>query len=236
MGQVFGATRSPTKGFTLIEVLVALMILAVMSATAWKGMDGIAKARDVADGKLKQTLRLQSVVTQWEADLSSVMDTMVVPAWQFDGASVRLTRRSGAGAQMVVWSLRNGRWVRWASEPTTTVGELQQHWMRSFQLQGREPGTLVALRGLDQWQVYCYRNGSWSNCQSSNDVTRVSAAAPGAPGATPSAPAPARTPATTTREILPQAIRLVLTLGADSGFVGPVTRDVIMPPQPNQGS
>ena len=56
--------RSPVQGFTLIEVLVSLMILAVMSATAWKGLDGITKARDVADGKLKQTLRLQSVMTQ----------------------------------------------------------------------------------------------------------------------------------------------------------------------------
>ena len=39
-----------------------------------------------------------------------------------------------------------------------------------------------------------------------------------------------------TKELLPQAIRLVMTLGPDSGFVGAITRDVIMPPQPNQGS
>lgn len=220
--------RSNQLGFTLIEVLVALMILAVMSATAWKGLDGIAKARDVADGKLKQTLRLQSVMTQWEADLASVMDTSVVPAWQFDGANVRLTRKTGAGAQMVVWSLRNGQWVRWASAATTTVGDLQQSWMRSFQLQGREPGTLVALKGLDQWQVYCHRNGNWSNCQSSNDVTKVRPVGGAASGAgTPP-------PAAQTKELLPQAIRLVMTLGPDSGFVGPITRDVIMPPQPNQ--
>lgn len=220
------------KGFTLIEVLVALMILAVMSATAWKGLDGITKARDVADGKLKQTLRLQSVMTQWEADLASVMDTSVVPAWQFDGANVRLTRKTGAGAQMVVWSLRNGQWVRWASAATTTVGELQQSWMRSFQLQGREPGALVALKGLDQWQVYCHRNGNWSNCQSSNDVTRVKGATPGGGGV--SNPSPTGG-VSQTKELLPQAIRLVMTLNADSGFVGAITRDVIMPPQPNQG-
>lgn len=241
------ASRSPSSmrshGFTLIEVLVALLILAVMSATAWKGMDGITKARDVADGKLKQTLRLQSVMTQWEADLSSVMDTMVVPAWQFDGANVRMTRKTGSGAQMVVWTLRQGRWVRWASDPTTTVGELQQAWMRSFQLQGREPGTLVALKGLEQWQVYCHRNGNWSNCQSSGDVARARSGTPSSAAAGGSAPsgsgsrsgggAPA---ASSGRELLPQAIRLVMTLGPDSGFSGTVTRDVLMPPQPNQGS
>ena len=226
-------TTSPMRrrGFTLIEVLVALLILSVMSAAAWKGMDGISKAREIADGKLKQTLRLQSVVTQWEADLSSVMDSMVVPAWQFDGANVRLTRRSGQGVQMVVWTLREGKWLRWASAPTTTVGELQQAWMRSFQLQGRERGTLTALPGLAQWQVYCHRNGNWSNCQSSSDVT--TAARPTAPPASGSAPPQPVT--TTSRELLPQAIRLVLTLDSGSGFVGAITRDVIMPPQPTQG-
>lgn len=221
-------------GFTLIEVLVALMILAVMSTAAWKGMDGISKAREVADGKLKQTLRLQAVVTQWEADLSSVMDTMVVPAWQFDGANVRMTRRSGQGVQMVVWSLRDGKWLRWASDPTTTVGELQQAWMRSFQLQGRERGTLTALPGLDQWQVYCHRNGNWSNCQSSADVS-TAARSPAPPASAGSAPSLSGMQSTR-RELLPQAIRLVLTLGSESGFVGPITRDVIMPPQPTQGS
>ncbi len=224
----WGAIQSGQLGFTLIEVLVSLLILAVMSATAWKGMDGITKAREVADGKLKQTLRLQSVMTQWEADLSAVMDTGVVPAWQFDGANVRMTRKTGAGAQMVVWSLRNGQWVRWASAATTMVGDLQQQWMRSFQLQGKEPGTLVAEPGLEQWQVYCHRNGNWSNCQSSNDVAKVRGNV-GAPSGGATAPAVA----TQTKEVLPQAIRVVLTLGPSSGFSGAVTRDVIMPPQPN---
>ncbi|HEX5312152.1 PulJ/GspJ family protein [Aquabacterium sp.] len=218
------AFKLAQTGFTLIEVLVSLLILAVLSSAAWKGMDAITKAREVADGKLKQTLRLQSVVTQWEADLSAVIDTGVVPAWQFDGANVRMTRKTGAGAQMVVWSLRNGRWLRWASSATTTVGELQQQWMRSFQLQGKEPGTLVAEPGLEQWRVYCHRNGNWSNCQSSNDVAQVRPPAGAASGAA---------VATQTKEVLPQAIRLVLTLGPDSGFSGAVTRDVIMPPQPN---
>ncbi|MES2089748.1 MAG: prepilin-type N-terminal cleavage/methylation domain-containing protein, partial [Pseudomonadota bacterium] len=55
--------RGP-QGFTLVEVLVALVILSVMAATAWKGMDGITRAREVAEGRLNQTLRLQSVMTQ----------------------------------------------------------------------------------------------------------------------------------------------------------------------------
>jgi general secretion pathway protein J len=218
-GRIVG--HAVQSGFTLIEVLVSLLILSVLSATAWKGMDAITQARDIADGKLKQTLRLQSVMTQWEADLSAVIDTGMVPAWQFDGANVRMTRKTGAGVQMVVWSLRKGQWSRWASEPGAIMGDLQQAWMRSFQLQGTDAGTLQAMKGVDQWQVYCHRGSAWSNCQSSNDMAQRQPT----PGAPPSPPA---------KEMLPGAIRLVLTLSADSGFTGPITRDVLMPPQPNQ--
>jgi len=149
-----GRRAERSRGFTLIEVLVSLLILAVLAGTAWKGVDAITTARQVADGNLKQTLRLQSVMTQLESDLAQVMDTLVVTGLQFDGANLRMTRRSGTGVQVVVWSLREGRWLRWASPPTSRVGELQDFWLRSMQLQGREAGTLTALKGVAQWQVW----------------------------------------------------------------------------------
>lgn len=67
MPHTFTTTRPQRVqlGFTLIEVLVSLLILAVLAATAWKGMDGISTARQVADDNLKQTLRVQSVITQF---------------------------------------------------------------------------------------------------------------------------------------------------------------------------
>ena len=33
------------RGFTLVEVLVALLIMAVMATMAWQGVDGIVRAR-----------------------------------------------------------------------------------------------------------------------------------------------------------------------------------------------
>jgi len=176
-------TPASHRGFTLIEVLVALLILSVLAATAWKGMDAISTARQVADGSLKQTLRLQSVMTQLDADLSQVIDTQIVKGMQFDGANLRLTRRTSAGVQVVVWTVRERRLLRWASPETSRVGELQAHWRTSTQLQGREVGTLVALTGVDQWQVYCFRNGSLSNCQSTGNVVRTPVASGAASGA-----------------------------------------------------
>lgn len=126
---------------------MALVILSVMAAMAWKGLDGITRAREIADGALKRTLRMQSVMQQWSADLNAVVDTGVVQALQFDGAALRLTRQTTGGVQVVVWALRSGRWVRWAGPAVTNVGLLQDQWLRSFNFQGASPVHWPPSRG-----------------------------------------------------------------------------------------
>jgi general secretion pathway protein J len=239
--------RLARSGFTLIEVLVALVILSVMAAMAWKGMDGITRSREIADGGLKRTLRMQSVMQQWSADLNSVIATGVVQGIQFDGAALRLTRQSQGGVQVVVWALRSGRWVRWAGQPVTNVGALQDQWMRSFNFQGREPGSIAALKGVEQWQVYFFRGGAWSNAQSSAGGSADSPTNPGfnTPGATAAASAAANGTAASgqarilarsvgTGEPLPMGVRCVLTLGDGSGFAGSIVKDALLAAQPGQ--
>lgn len=239
------AARRARSGFTLIEVLVALVILSVMAAMAWKGMDGITRSREIADGGLKRTLRMQSVMQQWSSDLNSVIATGVVQGIQFDGAALRMTRQSQGGVQVVVWALRSGRWVRWAGPPVTNVGQLQEQWMRSFNFQGREPGSIAALKGVEQWQVYFFRGGAWSNAQSSAGGSADSPANPGFN--TPSAAAAASAAANGTsgqarvlaravgsNEPLPMGVRCVLTLGEGSGFAGAIVKDAMLAAQPGQ--
>ena len=216
--------RSPAAGFTLIEVMVSLFILAVLAGAAWKGVDAISTARQVADDNLQGTLRLQSVMTQLDADMAQVYDTQVVKGFQFDGANLRLTRRASGGVQVVVWSVRDRKLLRWASPVTTKVGELQRYWLSSYQLQGREPGTLTALKGVERWQVYCFRGGSMSSCQSTGDVARTVQSIP-VGGATGAAAVPSQ------RQALPGAVRCQMTLGEGSGFAGTLTRDVVLAPQ-----
>jgi prepilin-type N-terminal cleavage/methylation domain-containing protein len=74
-----------SRGFTLVEVLVALLILAVLSGMAWRGIDGMARARSGSQQQLERSLRLNTVIAQWEQDLSAVYDSAEVPALAFDG-------------------------------------------------------------------------------------------------------------------------------------------------------
>lgn len=215
-----GARR--VAGFTLIEVMVALLILSVMSAMAWKGMDSIMRSREIAEASVRRTLRLQSVMKQWQADLNAVTDVQVVPAMEFDGATLRMTRRSAGGVQVVAWALRSGHWVRWAGDPVTAVGLLEGQWRQAQQLQGREAGTLAALKGVEQWVVYYNRGGSWTNAQSSGGGPKTLAAAAAASAAM------------QIGEPLPRGVRSILTLGPQAGFSGRLLRDVMVAPAVNQ--
>jgi len=213
------------RGFTLVEVLVAMMIMAILAVMAWQGVDGIVRTRTVAQARLEQTLRLNTVLGQLEQDLQSVQESYqgatIVPAIHFDGATLRLTRRADEGLQVVTWSLRpnadgtGNSWLRWAGPPARTSTELQELWLRTYQFQGVEPGQLRTLPGVSQWQVYCYRGNSWSNCQSTGNV------------ATPAAPASAAVPAV--RQLPPSGVRIVVEF-AGGDLSGTLTRDIALGP------
>jgi general secretion pathway protein J len=194
-------------GFTLVEVLVALLILAVLSGMAWQGIDGMSRARNGSQAQMERSLRMNTVVAQWEQDLGALYDSAVVPALAFDGATVRLVRTVDAGVQMVAWSLRGSGWQRWAGPVVTRAGELQDSWLRSQQLLGNEPGQLLMLQEVSQIQLYFFRGG-WSNAQSTGDLARNEGGVQ------------------TKREALPNGVRLVLVLGEQT-----LTRDLMLGPQ-----
>src|SRR5262245_59571699 len=209
-------------GFTLVEVLVALLIMAILSAMAWQGVDGMVRARDASQEAAERTLRLTTVIAQYEQDLASLYDNATVPALSFDGANLRLARATPDGAQIVVWSLREGVWRRWASASVTGASELQQAWLVSQQLIGTEPQQVRLLDGATQWQMYFFRGNAWSNAQSSAGATVV----PGAAGPITPAPSPALAPGLTARPPLPSGVRLVLSFGDERRL----TRDVMLGP------
>jgi general secretion pathway protein J len=224
-----------TRGFTLVEVLVAMVIMAIMAVMAWQGVDGIMRTRNASQQRLEATLRLNTVIAQWDQDLAAIQETGVVsPALACDGATVRLTRRTPDGVQLVAWTLRPGadntsNWERWAGPSATTNGALNESWLRSQQLQGNEPGILRALSGLTSWQVYFYQGNAWANCQSTGDVATVPAPVAGAASAVPATVAGAVAgAASAAAPVLPAGVRVVLSFAPGSGMNGELTRDTLL--------
>lgn len=209
------------RGFTLVEVLVALALMAVLASMAWQGIASVADAKRASDERVDATLRVGTVLAQWEQDLGQLHDTALVPAIAFDGQTLRLVRRRADGLQVVAWALREGRWMRWASPVVNRAAALQDAWLASQQLLGNEPEQLLLMEEIASWQIYFFRGNAWSNAQSS------AGNAPGAPAAPASAPQPARAE-------LPSGVRLLLTMQAGAAEGAPartITRDLLLAPQ-----
>lgn len=242
--------RRIAAGFTLVEVLVALLMMALLTALAWRALDGVLRARDDAQVSVDRASRLATVLVQWEQDLQAVVDTESVPPLAFDGQTLRLTRRSDNGVAIVAWSVRSGRWTRWTAPALARSGDLQEAWMRCLMLQGAEPGHLTLLEGASEWQLYYARGGNWANAQSTGNLVLSPVAPPppasgGAPvgagnapeamksapseAGTPSAPPPAASaaapPAVQLRDTLPDGVRMVITLDGKT-----LTRDIALGP------
>ena len=247
------------RGFTLVEVLVAMALMALMAAMAWRGIDGLLKSREVAQASVDRSTRLQTVMAQWEQDLAELQESQVVPALDFDGRHLRMTRRSPEGLQVVVWWVAEGRWWRWASAPLTNVADLLRAHERAQQSTTLAAQALAVLPGVEGWQLAYFRGNAWTNAMSSADLEAAAAtAAKDAATATGSTPpaggtgtgtgtgagteAGAGTGAGTgtgtgtpttgqaeARVLLPAGIRLQVTFQGGSGWGGPLTKVTAVP-------
>ena len=218
------------RGFTLIELLVAIGILALMAGLSWRGLDGMSRAQTQLQQRADTVLTLQAGLSQWAADLDALVQLPNTPALDWDGRALRVTRRStaaaGDGLLVVAWTRREidgaGQWLRWQSPPVQTRGELKTMWARAAQwaqnASEEDKKLEVRVAALDQWKVFYFRADAWTNPLSSDSA----AAAPPPP------PLPAASAAATAapaEAVLPDGVRLVLTLPPNDAFAGTLTRD-----------
>ncbi|MFL6680849.1 MAG: type II secretion system protein J [Burkholderiaceae bacterium] len=172
--------RARSTGFTLVEVMVALVIMALLSALAMRGMDALMRAKDSALASTDHTLKLNTGMSQFEYDMSMVVDSKVLPqAIMFDGATLRIARRTPQGIQLVLWTLQDHHWQRWASAPVTRLAQLTDAWMRSQQWDSIRGGAITVLENVDDFQVYVCNPAaaniagcSWNNVQSTQGAAQ----------------------------------------------------------------
>jgi general secretion pathway protein J len=224
------AARRRSAGFTLVELLVALFAMALLAVMSWRGLDGMARAQEQTQARADDVLTLQVGLAQWAADLDALIQLPQTSALDWNGRVLRITRRSsgapGEGVVVAAWSRRDvegrGTWLRWESPPATTREQLERAWQQAdtwSQSPGEEERRReVAVTPLAQWEIFYFRGGAWSHPLSSD----ATAAAPALPASAPGAPA-------LPLAVLPDGVRLVLTLPPGPSISGVLTRDWVRP-------
>lgn len=219
-------------GFTLVEMLVAITIMAVMAGLSWRGLDAMSKSRASNQVHHEQVLTVSAALAQWGTDLDAVMQTPHLSAITFDGKLLRLTRQSALhdaksesmvvvayGQKILATPATAGtpgglQWLRWQSEPATTQAQLQARWAQAQSWSdnlsdSQQVKNALPLAAIDQWTVSYYKDGQWTTASEA----RAPVAAPGAAA----------------MALMPDAIRLKLTLAAGQPYSGELTRDWIRP-------
>ncbi len=239
------------RGFTLVELLVALFAMALLAVLSWRGLDGMVRAQEQTRARADELQALQVGLAQWTADLDALVQQPQMNALDWNGRVLRLTRSApgdqGAGVVVVAWGQRGGpegqRWMRWQSPPATSRGQLDEAWRRAEawgQAQGGAGGAEVAIVPLLEWRLFYFRADAWTNPLSSDAAVVAAAAVPGSPAAPASAPAAApaadaagqgSVPGPGGRRIvtLPDGVRLVLALPPGLAVSGELTRDWVRP-------
>ena len=218
--------RQSSSGFTLIELLVAISIMALMAVLSWRGLDGMARTQTLTSQRADEVLTLQAGLAQWKLDLDMLAPTPNVTPIDWDGRVLRLTRRTataGEGLQVVAWSRRNegaGQWLRWQSPVVRTAGSWNDAWegasVWAQNANAADRSREVLVSSLEDWQIFYYRGGAWSNPLSSAGTAVPSAVNAGIAAGTAST-------------AIPDGVRLVLTLPAGQAITGKLTMDWVAP-------
>jgi general secretion pathway protein J len=239
------ALRS-SRGFTLVELLVALFAMALLAIMSWRGLDGMVRAKEQTQARSDEVLTLQVGLSQWAADLDALIQLPQTKALEWNGRVLRMTRRGTTspadGLVVVAWTRRvtgsTGTWLRWQSPPVMTRGDLENAWQRAGQWSqnpsDEDRAREVAVAPLEDWQLFYFRENAWTNPQSSDVTTSsITLATPPAIPASGTTPAPAPAPAIpgviAGTQQLPDGVRLVIVLPPGQAISGTITRDWVRP-------
>jgi general secretion pathway protein J len=161
-------TYSRPRGFTLVELLVAISILAIVAVLGWRGLDSIVRARVALTQQMETTRGMQLAFAQMQSDCEHIAQRDVVDqrpylligADRFTLVREVFTENQPSRLQVVAYRIVNGTLMRRESQPVRDLVQLDALWQAVTSDADTNPS--VALQaGVTGMQVATWLNNSW---------------------------------------------------------------------------
>lgn len=233
------------RGFTLVELLVAIVVMSMLALLSWRSLDGMTRTQKITQQRADDLLRMQAAMGQWAADLDALIDTGEVNALDFNGQVLRMTRRDSSetgldsrGIRVVAWARltgvalaglpqisssinASGQWVRWQSGPLLRRDELARAWQRAGEW-GRGALPSQAGSASSDSAIALLGIDNWQLFYHRGETW-------GNPQSSTGNEEPVGGPEGTRTGSLPNGVRLELVLGTGEGLSGSLVRDWVRP-------
>jgi general secretion pathway protein J len=156
------------RGFTLVELLVAISILAIVAVLGWRGLDGIVRARVALTQQMETTRGMQLAFAQMQSDCEHIASREVVEQRpyllvgndRFTLVREVFTENQPSRLQVVAYRIVNGNLMRRESQPTRDLIQLDSLWQAVTS--DADTNAAVALQaGVTGMQVATWINNAW---------------------------------------------------------------------------
>jgi len=158
------------RGLTLIELLVAITILAFIAVLGWRGLDSIVRTRITLTDEMERTRGLQLAFAQLQSDCAHLADTDVLPgrvpvlieSGQLKLIRTVLAENQPSRLQVVTYRLREGVLSRQESPETRNLVELDMLWLGASG-NTDETSKVVLQTGITAFDLRLWIGNGWRN-------------------------------------------------------------------------
>ncbi|MGE5651086.1 type II secretion system protein J [Noviherbaspirillum sp. UKPF54] len=139
------------RGFTLVELLVAITVMAIVAVLGWRGLDTIVRARVALTQDLEQTRGIQLAFAQMQSDCAHIVQpsniaghaTLLTGPQRVTMVRTVFAENQPSRVQVVVYRLRDGKLSRYESPATRDLTELDSMWQAAIDETNAAPGILL---------------------------------------------------------------------------------------------